>query len=173
MGKGFLWSSAAVAALAGGLAVPAQAGATRSAAASATPSWRIVATYPKSTIVGMAAGSAGNVWAVESCASPCSRDRLVLRRWNGTTWQAESQPADNTKTGSGWPVLAIPPGSQDVFAFYDEYRNVARPSVVEWTGTSWAARTFFTATAACGLTPSRRTAGSTSTTAPPQAAGSK
>jgi hypothetical protein len=135
---------AAAAAAVIAFAAPTAASAARAAGTTVTPGWRVVASYQNSPIVEMASGGPKSTWAVELCGGPCSVDRLVLRHWNGKTWQAVPQPADSAKTGTQPPQLAVPPGSKDVFAFYDEYRNVAHPSVTEWTGASWTARSYFT-----------------------------
>jgi hypothetical protein len=110
------------------------------------PHWRIVAAFPKqSSVNDLAASGPASAWAVEYClAKPCaSGNRVVLRHWNGKSWQAEPQPANAKHAGNADPLLAAAPGSPDVWAVYNEYDHKTRASVAEWTGTSWAHPTVF------------------------------
>jgi hypothetical protein len=110
-------------------------------------SWRIVATFPVgSSVDGLAASGPRDAWAVESCHSPCrSADGLILRRWNGSTWQPRPQPAIARHTGDAEPQLAMPPGSSVLWGVYELYDGKLRASAVRWTGGSWAAASVFPA----------------------------
>lgn len=141
-------ATAAHAAAAGTVAHAATASyaATAAHAAAALPvGWRIVAAFPKqSSIDELAASGPASAWAVESCRKPCaSGNGVILRHWNGKTWQAEPQPANARHAGNGGPLLAAAPESPYVWAVYDEYDHKTRASAAEWTGTSWAHPTVF------------------------------
>jgi len=122
----------------------AQAPGTARAAAPA-PHWRIVAAFPKqSSVDDLAASGPASAWAVESCRKPCaSANGVILRHWNGKTWQAQPQPASAKHAGNAEPRLATAPGSPEVWAVYNEYDHKTRASVAEWTGTSWTHPTVF------------------------------
>jgi hypothetical protein len=122
----------------------AQAAGTARAAAPA-PHWRIVAAFPKlSSIDDLAASGPNSAWAVQNCTKPCaSVNGVLLRHWNGKTWQAEPQPANAKHTGNAEPLLATAPGSPDVWAVYNEYDHKTRALVAEWTGKAWAHPTVF------------------------------
>ena len=111
------------------------------------PHWRIVAAFPeRSSIDELAVSGPDSAWAAEDCTKPCaSGSGVILRHWNGKTWQAEPQPANAKHTGDAEPMLATAPGSPDVWAVYNEYDHTTRASVAEWTGKSWAHPTVFPA----------------------------
>lgn len=140
-------ATAAVAAIAGTAVTPASAAnatATQLAAAQ-SPHWRIVAAFPKqSSVDDLAASGQASAWAVESCRKPCaSGSGVILRHWNGKTWQAMPQPANAKHTGDAEALLATSPGSPVVWAGYNIYDHKTRASVAEWTGKSWAHPTVF------------------------------
>jgi hypothetical protein len=110
-----------------------------------SPHWRIVAAFPKqSSVDDLAVSGQASAWAVQSCRKPCaSGSGVILRHWNGKTWQAMPQPANAKHTGDAEPLLAMSPGSPVVWAVYNEYDHKTRASVAEWTGKSWAHPTVF------------------------------
>lgn len=101
--------------------------------------WRIVASFPVGTSVDkLAASGPDSAWAVEPCRNPCKGGNgVILRHWNGKSWQAQPQPAMAKHTGDAEPGLAIAPGSKDVWGVYDLYDGKVHGSAVEWTGKSW------------------------------------
>jgi hypothetical protein len=146
-----LAAAVAATAIASGSAVAvsaANAAQTSGTARAATPAphWRIVATFPEqSSIDNLAASGPDSAWAVEYCAKPCvSGSHVILRHWNGKTWQPQPQPANAKHAGTNpQPILATAPGSPVVWAVYDEFDHKTRASVAEWTGKSWAHPTVF------------------------------
>jgi hypothetical protein len=114
-------------------------------AATPAPHWRIIAAFPKqSSIQDVAANGPASAWAAESCRKPCaSSDGVILRHWNGKTWQAEPQPANAKHAGDAAPLLAAVPGSPDIWAVYNRNGQVPIASAAEWTGKSWAHPTLF------------------------------
>ncbi len=123
------------------------AAAAVQAAAPLPVGWRIVASFPAGTSVDkLAASGPDSAWAVESCRKPCkSGNGVILRHWNGKSWQAQPQPAVAKHTGDAEPGLAIAPGSKDVWAVYDLYDGKVHGSAAEWTGKSWGKATLFPA----------------------------
>ncbi|HTR95806.1 MAG TPA: hypothetical protein VMI73_29075 [Trebonia sp.] len=137
--------TAAYAATAGTGAYAATAGTAARAAAPPPAGWRIVAGFPLgSSVHEFAASGPDDAWAAETCQKPCkSANGVILRHWNGKSWQAEPQPAVAKHTGDDYPLLAMAPGSNDVWAVYSLYGGKSRASAVEWTGKSWGKATLF------------------------------
>ena len=123
------------------------AAAAVQAAAPLPVGWRIVASFPAGTSVDkLAASGPDSAWAVEPCRKPCkSGNGVILRHWNGKSWQAQPQPAVAKHTGDAEPGLATAPGSKDVWAVYDLYDGKVHGSAAEWTGKSWGKATLFPA----------------------------
>jgi hypothetical protein len=138
-------ASAVAVTVANAAQAPRTARAAEGSATGPAPHWRIAAAFPKqSSIDALAASGPDSAWAVETCAKPCvSGNGVILRHWNGTTWQAMPQPANAKHTGNAEPMLATAPGSPAVWAVYTEYDHKTRASVAEWTGKSWAHPTVF------------------------------
>lgn len=146
IGAAAIASASAVAVTAANAAqAPRTARAAEGSGTGPAPHWRIVAAFPKqSSVNDLAASGQASAWAEQSCRKPCaSGTGVILRHWNGKTWQAMPLPANAKHAGDAEPLIATSPGSPVVWAAYNIYDHKTRASVAEWTGKSWAHPTVF------------------------------
>jgi hypothetical protein len=125
-----------------------------------TPGWRIVATLPgNDSLTGLAATGAGDAWtAGTACANAsCTRNTLLVRRWNGKAWTVISVPKAYVNTSASLGVSAVAATSAaNAWIFNDSQAVIAGAArakvfanaataqagstdVLHWTGKGWGA----------------------------------
>jgi hypothetical protein len=84
------------------------------------------------TLVGVAAVSGHNIWAVGS-----DTGQTLILHWNGSTWRRVASPTPN---GLGDLQGVAAPSSTSVWAVGASYNGIATQTLVEhWNGSSWQA----------------------------------
>lgn len=129
------------------LAAPAPALA-RPSLPSVTGAWTI-SPSPNVTninnLYGIAATSAGNVWAVGSFFNETpgdEGDRTLTEHWNGSGWHVVSSPnagtPSSTQADDLYGVAAV--SSSNVWAvgsYYNQSANYDQPLIEHWNGSAW------------------------------------
>ena len=115
----------------------------------AAPGWRITQVLPNVTIGGLWAGGPRDAWlAGDECAdlatcgvSDTSNGTLVIRHWDGTSWQAVTPPKAyiNTPLDQGAGPVAATSASNAWIAAYRGPQSVDWTDMLHWTGNGWAA----------------------------------
>jgi hypothetical protein len=95
-----------------------------------------------SNLIGVAATSATNAWAVGASQHPLEEGttlRTLIEHWNGTTWKAQksSNPGDQPLLSG--VAATSPTNAWAVGNYYKRTRRGAmdRPLIERWNGTSW------------------------------------
>jgi hypothetical protein len=109
--------------------------------------WSIVANPPitqeSSTLYGVAASSASNVWAVGYQKTYPDPSLTLAFRWNGISWSRVATPNRSTTYGSGNVLLDVavtgPSEAYAVGEWQGEQTNHHQPATLaeRWNGTSW------------------------------------
>jgi hypothetical protein len=147
--------------------------------AATTPGWRIVATLPgNDSLTGLAATGAGDAWtAGTACANAsCTRNTLLVRRWNGKAWTVISVPKAYVNTSASLGVSAVAATSAaNAWIFNDSLAVIAGAArakalataataqagstdVLHWTGKGWGATVKLPADVATAVAPSAKDA---------------
>jgi hypothetical protein len=124
--------------------------ATRDALLAVTiPGWRITQVLPDDTIGGLWADGTRDAWlAGDACANlaTCgvgntSNGTVVVRHWDGTSWQAVKLPKAyvNTPLDQGAGPVAATSASNAWIAAYRGQESVDWTDMLHWTGSGWAA----------------------------------
>jgi hypothetical protein len=100
--------------------------------------WKVVAgpnpggATANPALVGVAAVSASNIWAVGSDTGV-----TLIEHWNGSSWKRVASPTPN---GLGDLQGVSAPSANSVWAVGASYNGIATQTLVEhWNGTSWQA----------------------------------
>jgi hypothetical protein len=89
--------------------------------------------YADTELLGVAATSSSNAWAVGEAENTAMRLRTVTEHWNGRTWTLVPSPSAGTQSAlSG--VAAI---HGQAWAVGGSFARTSRPFVVHWTGRAW------------------------------------
>jgi hypothetical protein len=97
---------------------------------------------PSSTfnvLLGVAATSAGNVWAAGYVGGFGAGLRTLVLRWNGRKWlrQATPNPAGSTGSSDLTSVAATSRSSAWAVGAFSNKRDNNQPLTVRWTGSAW------------------------------------
>jgi hypothetical protein len=128
--------------------------ATRDALLAVTPpstpaGWRITQVLPDDTIGGLWADGTRDAWlAGDACAnlatcgvSDTSNGTVVVRHWDGASWQAVKPPKAyvNTPLDQGAGPVAGTSASNVWIAAYRGAQSIDWTDMLHWTGSGWAA----------------------------------
>ncbi len=130
--------------------------------AAASPGWRITARLPaNSTFDGLAASGAGNAWvAGTSCAdSSCQRETLLVRHWNGRTWQVIGVPKGYVNSAAEQGLNTVATASASATWLFNSVRRsptLSGTGVLRWTGRHWGSAVLLPATVLAAVAPTAR-----------------
>jgi hypothetical protein len=89
--------------------------------------------YADTELLGVAATSSSNAWAVGEAENTAMRLRTMTEHWNGRTWTLVPSPSAGTQSAlSG--VAAI---HGQAWAVGGSFARTSRPFVLHWTGHAW------------------------------------
>jgi hypothetical protein len=89
---------------------------------------------------GVAAVSAGNIWAVGSYSTFTSADQTLVLHWNGTAWKqvASPNPAGSANGNSLHAVTAVSASNAwAVGSYYSVTAQATQTLILHWNGTAW------------------------------------
>jgi len=102
-------------------------------------SWQVVSSPNRGTssngLLGVAAVSATNIWAVGAYGAP-SHSQTLIEHWNGTSWTVVSSPNRGTGDSSLKRVAAVSATNIWAVGAYGAPSG-AQTLVEHWNGTSW------------------------------------
>ena len=89
--------------------------------------------FADTELLGVAATSPSNAWAVGEAENTAMRLRTVTEHWNGRAWTLVPSPSAGTQSAlSG--VAAI---HGQAWAVGGSFARTSRPLVLHWTGHTW------------------------------------
>lgn len=105
-----------------------------------TPIWEIEQSADlaaiSSMLLGVSAQSASEAWAVGASGDPVEPSSVLIERWDGIAWSAESGPSPGSQTNELRAVDVSSPN--DVWAVGRQASGFGdRPLVVHFDGTDW------------------------------------
>ena len=89
--------------------------------------------YADTELLGVAADSPSDAWAVGEAENTAMRLRTVTEHWNGRTWTLVPSPSAGTQSALS-SVAAI---HGQAWAVGGSFARTSRPFVLHWTGRSW------------------------------------
>jgi hypothetical protein len=90
--------------------------------------------YVYTELLGVAAASQSDAWAVGEAITAADRLRTVTEHWNGRTWTLVPSPSPGTKSFlSGIAVTS----NHQAWAVGGSFAVTSRPLVLRWTGLTW------------------------------------
>jgi hypothetical protein len=90
--------------------------------------------YASAELLGVAAGSPSDAWAVGEAENTANQLRTVTEHWNGRTWALV--PSPSVGTASVLSAVAITSNHQ-AWAVGGSFARTSRPFVLRWTGRAW------------------------------------
>jgi len=91
-------------------------------------------------LLGVAAVSASNIWAVGSYyAGSAKADQTLIEHWNGTSWSVVKSPNVGSSRNYLRGVAAVSANNIWAVGFGHPSRTSADQTLIEhWNGTSWS-----------------------------------
>lgn len=90
--------------------------------------------YATTELLGVAAASPSNAWAVGEAENTANQLRTVTEHWNGRTWTLVPSPSlGNLSALSGIAVS----GNHQAWAAGGSFARTTRPFVLHWNGHTW------------------------------------
>jgi hypothetical protein len=90
-----------------------------------------------SSLLGVAATSSSNAWAVGTHKTSSGLRQALIEQWNGSSWSIASSPATSGAT-TLWAITPIPGGNQYLAAGTTQVNGTGRPFSEKWNGSSWS-----------------------------------
>jgi hypothetical protein len=104
--------------------------------------WSIVpAPYPAnvtSGLIGVAAVSASDIWAVGSAGNQLTGAQTLIEHWNGTSWQIVTSPSPGSIYNALYSVTAISASNVWAVGYYVSNPGVTQTLVEHWNGSQWS-----------------------------------
>jgi hypothetical protein len=91
---------------------------------------------PSSELLGVAASSAKNAWAVGCTRCGESRSRTLIMHWNGEAWRIARLPATGS-VGQLSGVTTLSAGTAWAVGCANCFTGSAQPLILRWNGRSW------------------------------------
>jgi hypothetical protein len=90
--------------------------------------------YAATILLGVAAASARDAWAVGEAENTANQHRTVTEHWNGRSWALVPSPSPGTQsTLAGVAVTR----NHQAWAVGGSFARTSRPLVLRWTGHTW------------------------------------
>ena len=89
-------------------------------------------------LIGVAAISANNIWAVGGSGTQTSIGLTLIEHWNGTQWQIVSSPSPSPMYNILYSVAAISANNVWAVGFYANNSGVTQTLAEHWNGTQWS-----------------------------------